>query len=166
MKSILVIEDDEDLRELAGIMLEQQGYDVDFAANGREGLARVRQRMPDLILLDIKMPVMSGAEFATEYRTHYAEHSRAPVIVMTAADHASRRSKEIGANDFLSKPFSMDDLLRTVKKHVFGPTSRAGIGGGMSRCWIPKAEGSPPKTSEPSTTRVGEGTGRGASGCR
>ena len=74
--------------------------------------------MPDLILLDMKMPVMSGAEFAAEFRTRYCDKPHAPIIVMTAAAHAARYGQEVGANDFVSKPFSTDELLRVVGKQL------------------------------------------------
>lgn len=74
--------------------------------------------MPDLILLDMKMPVMSGAELAAEYRARYAGQRMAPIVVMTAAEHAARRSREIGADDFLPKPFSHDELVGMVSRHA------------------------------------------------
>lgn len=116
MRTVLVIEDDQDLAALVALVLESQGYVVDTAANGLEALGHVREHMPDLILLDMKMPVMSGSEFAAEYQARYPESDRAPLIVMTAAAHAARRGQQIGANDFLSKPFSTEELVRVVGK--------------------------------------------------
>ncbi|MBX3261273.1 MAG: response regulator [Labilithrix sp.] len=118
MTTILAIEDDADLRELLRFVLEERGYAVATAENGREALECVLQQMPDLILLDIRMPIMSGADFAAEYRTRYEQSSRAPLIVMTAAEHAARRSTEIGASDFLRKPFSTDELITLVERHA------------------------------------------------
>ncbi|MBX3217119.1 MAG: response regulator [Labilithrix sp.] len=118
MTTILAIEDDADLRELLRFVLEEKGYAVATAENGREALECIRQQMPDIILLDMRMPIMSGADFATEYRTRYAHGARAPLIVMTAAEHASRRSTEIGASDFLRKPFSTEELIALVERHV------------------------------------------------
>jgi CheY-like chemotaxis protein len=116
--TILAVEDDEDLRALLCFILEAQGDAVATAENGLEALALVHERMPDLILLDVRMPVMSGSEFAAEYHARYGQGPRAPIIVMTAAEHASRRSAEIGANDFLAKPFSYEELVAVVKRHV------------------------------------------------
>jgi CheY-like chemotaxis protein len=126
MNTILVVDDEADIRTLVALMLDTLGYAVDVAENGREALARVRQRRPDLILLDMKMPVMSGGEFAAEYGRSFPEPERAPVVVMTAADHASRRCQEIGASDFLAKPFSFDELMSVVQKHL--PEARPGAG--------------------------------------
>lgn len=122
MTIVLVIEDDPDLRELVEHVLQTKGYEVDTAVNGLEGLARVARRMPDVILLDMKMPIMSGSEFAAAYHARYTEAESAPVVVMTAADHAARRSQEIGGTDFLSKPFSTTELIDVVRRHVKAAT--------------------------------------------
>ncbi|MDF2693010.1 MAG: two-component response regulator [Labilithrix sp.] len=118
MTTILAVEDDDDLRDLLSYVLEEQGYSVATAENGLEALSIVRKGMPDLILLDIRMPVMSGAEFANQYLAHYGQALHAPIVVMTAAEHASRRCQEVGANDFLPKPFSTDELVGIVRKYT------------------------------------------------
>lgn len=114
--TILVTEDDDDLRELVVMLLEEEGFLVETARHGREALQRVQQHMPDLILLDMKMPVMDGWAFAAELRARH-DH-RAPIVVMTAAEHASARAQEIGADGWLSKPFEHDDLIAMVKTHL------------------------------------------------
>jgi CheY-like chemotaxis protein len=113
MKTVLVIEDDKDLRELVAMMLEDAGLCVLAAGNGQEGLDRVQMRMPDLILLDMKMPVMNGWQFAAEFRARYG--AAAPIVVITAAEHASLRAQEIGAVGWISKPFEMDEFIKQVK---------------------------------------------------
>jgi CheY-like chemotaxis protein len=118
MSTVLVVEDDVDLRELVVTILEDQGYAVETAADGREGLDHVATRMPDLVLLDMKMPVMSGEEFAAAYQARYAPAIRAPIVVVTAAEHAARRAREIGADGFLAKPYSNEELRRIVAKHL------------------------------------------------
>lgn len=118
MSTVLVVEDDIALRALVVLVLQREGYKVTTAVHGLDALERIGAGMPDLILLDIKMPVMSGGEFAAVYRERYAEDSRAPVIVMTAAEHAARRAQEIGANGFLAKPFVINELVRTVAKYL------------------------------------------------
>jgi CheY-like chemotaxis protein len=122
MTTILAVEDDADLRGLLSCILESAGYSVVTASNGVEAMMAVREHMPDLILLDIRMPVMSGEEFAAQYLTQYATRTKAPIVVMTAAEHASRRSQEVGANDFLAKPFSIDELIGIIEKHLHQPT--------------------------------------------
>ena len=114
--SVLVIDDDPDLIELETQILESAGYDVRCARDGLEGLERVTERMPNLILLDMRMPRMSGTEFAREFRRR---HGRAcPIIVITAAENAHARAREVGAEGFFSKPFEIDELLNAAKRLV------------------------------------------------
>ncbi|HEX2922834.1 MAG TPA: response regulator [Chloroflexota bacterium] len=115
-KSILVIDDDHDLLTLVAFLLEGEGYRVLTASDGREGLARLEEEMPDLILLDMKMPVMNGWEFAREYHATY--EVRAPVVVLTAAEDARKRAMEVGAAAWLGKPFDLDALVAMVAKHA------------------------------------------------
>jgi CheY-like chemotaxis protein len=112
---VLVIEDDADMRGLLVLVLEEQGYQLLAASDGREGLELLRDAKPDLILLDMKMPVMDGVEFARHYRAQN-EHP-APIVVMTAADDPRRRAEEIGAAAWLGKPVDLDVLFDTVN-HV------------------------------------------------
>lgn len=113
---VLVIDDDEDLLEVVQFFLTREGYRVTTAKNGQEALDAVAASMPDLILLDMKMPVMNGWEFAKEYHRRYDK--RAPIIVVTAADDARQRAIETGAVAWVSKPFEADDLLRAVAAHL------------------------------------------------
>ncbi|MBN9164820.1 MAG: hypothetical protein BGO98_41575 [Myxococcales bacterium 68-20] len=124
--TILTVEDDADLRTLISVVLEEEGYVVITAMNGREALARVQEHMPDLILLDLRMPVMSGVEFVSQYQARYGNGPRAPFIVMTAGEHASRRCQELRGSGFLPKPFSTDELLDVVRKHA--PLRRPALG--------------------------------------
>lgn len=111
---ILIVDDEPDLLELLAVLLESEGYAVDQAVNGAEALERTESTLPSLILLDMKMPVMDGAQFAKLFR---ARHGAAvPIVVMTAADDAKRRSAEAGAAAYLGKPFELDALLDTVKR--------------------------------------------------
>jgi DNA-binding response OmpR family regulator len=109
---VLVVEDDPDLAALEADVLKLRGHEVDVASNGREALEAVERARPDLILLDIKMPVMNGREFADEYRRR--EPSTAPIMVVTAADDAQRRAAEVGASGWIAKPFDPDVLLEKV----------------------------------------------------
>jgi CheY-like chemotaxis protein len=109
---VLVVEDDQDLAALLAMLLEGESYEVDVAGNGREALDRVAATLPDLILLDMKMPVMSGPEFAREFRARYG--AAAPIVVVTAAADARRRAAEIAAEGWLGKPFDPDALLAAV----------------------------------------------------
>lgn len=114
--SILIVEDDDDLRDLVQMMLELEGFHVQTAHHGQEALDLVGESMPDLILLDIKMPIMDGWSFAAEFRARYG--CSAPIVVMTAADHAASRAREVGAKGWIAKPFAYDDLLMMVRSYL------------------------------------------------
>lgn len=93
---------------------KRAGYNVETAANGREALDMIRGRKPDLIVLDMKMPVMDGWEFAREFRA--ADQSQTPIAVLTAAADAKKRAEEIRAAGWIGKPFDLDTLVETVDR--------------------------------------------------
>lgn len=95
-------------------MLEEQGYMVHAAADGLAGLEAVQRERPDVILLDMKMPVMDGWEFARRYRVECSAPS--PIVVMTAAEDPRKPAEEIGAAGWLGKPVELDVLFDTVKQ--------------------------------------------------
>ena len=108
---ILVVDDEPGIRATVAAMLEIEGYEVDQAAHGADALARLDHHPPDLILLDMRMPVLDGWGFASELRKRGFE---VPIVVMTAARDAARWAGEISAVAALSKPFRFDDLLGAV----------------------------------------------------
>lgn len=117
-RSVLVVEDDQDLSSLLEMVLADAGYRVRTAPDGRAALAAVAEEMPGVILLDMRMPVMNGWEFARAFR---ARHGRAcPIVVVTAAENARLRAEEIGAEGWLAKPFDLDDVLATVDRQLQG----------------------------------------------
>lgn len=113
---ILVVDDDETILSVIEFLLEDEGYCVSVAANGKEALEQIASQAPSLILLDMKMPVMDGWTFASAYRKQPGGH--APIIVMTAAYDSHMRASEINAEDFIAKPFDVNDLLALVRKYV------------------------------------------------
>lgn len=115
-QSILVVEDDADLRALVVMMLSPLGLDIKTAANGAEALTSIRGSHPDLVLLDMKMPVMDGWRFAEALRE--TDAAPPPIVVMTAAESPAQRATEIGADGWLAKPFDVEDLLRCVRRHM------------------------------------------------
>jgi len=114
--TVLVVDDDEDLRTMVAMALETAGYAVRLAADGIEALEQLAAELPDEILLDMRMPRMDGWELATRVRATYGHDI--PVVVMTAAEQAEKRAKEIDADDFVAKPFDIEALLRVVGRHV------------------------------------------------
>jgi two-component system response regulator MprA len=113
-RTVLVVDDDPALRMMVEFVLEGAGYVVQLAADGLEALEQLRVKLPDAILLDMRMPRMDGWEFARRLRTEYGH--AVPVIVMTASEHAEKQATEIDAEDFVAKPFDVDNLLRIVAR--------------------------------------------------
>jgi CheY-like chemotaxis protein len=114
-ESVLVVDDDPDVVDTLSMVLERFDFPVQTACNGVDALAAVEHEMPRIILLDMLMPIMTGWQFAEEYARRYPGR-RAPIVVLTAADDARARAIEIGAADYLRKPFDMRLLLDTVRR--------------------------------------------------
>jgi two-component system, chemotaxis family, chemotaxis protein CheY len=112
---VLVVDDDPDVLEVVGDLLADEGYAVSTARNGAEALEQAGRAPPDLILLDMIMPVMDGWAFAREYGQ--LPGPRAPIIV-TAATFAEDRARQIGAAAHCAKPFEADTLLALVRQHT------------------------------------------------
>ena len=110
---ILVVEDDDTLRELLKYNLEKEGYGVLTAGDGGEALETYRRDKPRLIILDIMLPVMSGTEVCRIIRGE----SQIPIIMLTAKSEEVDRvvGLELGADDYVAKPFSMRELLARIK---------------------------------------------------
>jgi class 3 adenylate cyclase len=113
---ILVVDDTPHNRKLLADVLEVKGYAVSTAATGAEALARLARERPDLVLLDVVMPEMSGYEVCEEIRRD-PETRLLPVVMVTALDSSEERVKSIeaGADDFLSKPINTEELLARVR---------------------------------------------------
>ena len=111
---VLVVDDDPDLLDALSEILEVEGYQVDRARNGREALQRLEQAAPDLVLLDLMMPVMDGWEFARSL----GADARPPIIVLSADRNVSSKAREIGALGWLAKPFELSELLAAVRRAV------------------------------------------------
>ena len=112
-QTILVVDDEANLRSMVRVYLEQEGYHVLEAANGQEGLFVARQEKPDLIILDLMMPVMGGYDFM---RAHSRE-ADTPVILLTAKieDQDKIVGLELGGDDYITKPFNVRELLARVR---------------------------------------------------
>ncbi|HEY3355400.1 MAG TPA: response regulator [Polyangia bacterium] len=113
-RPILVVDDDPDLRGLLELILQQEGYRVIAAGDGAEALARAAATPPALIFLDMRMPVMDGWEFARELRARYGRST--PIVVVTAAEDAAARARDIDADAWLGKPFEIADVTRTAAR--------------------------------------------------
>jgi two-component system chemotaxis response regulator CheY len=109
---ILVIDDDPAILATVTDILEFEGYLVQQAANGAEGLALLDQARPALVLLDMRMPVLNGWDFA---RIVHERGMDLPILVMTAAQDAKRWAAEVGAAGYVAKPFDLMGLLNAVE---------------------------------------------------
>jgi CheY-like chemotaxis protein len=123
LKSILIVDDDADVREMLSQFFSIEGYEVATARNGQEALEQLRQgQLADLILLDLMMPVMDGWQFRMEQQRdpHLAP---IPVVVLSAVYNARERAALLGAVDYMQKPVEFDKLIETAERHRRIPPS-------------------------------------------
>lgn len=115
-KKIILAEDNSTLSLLLKFRLEKEGYDLFMAVDGKEAVELIESQQPDLILTDVMMPFVSGLEVISHVRNKL--NSEIPVIVFSAAGQEEMVLKafNLGANDFMGKPFSPNELVIRVKK--------------------------------------------------
>ena len=116
-EKILIIEDEEDLVKGLKLNLADEGYEVDWASNGEEGLRKAMEETPDLIILDIMLPKKNGLDVCRELRQ---KNIFIPIIMLTAKGEEIDKvvGLEIGADDYMTKPFSIRELLARIKAHL------------------------------------------------
>ena len=115
--SILVVEDDPDIRDALAAVLETEGYDVAKASDGQEALGQLRtSATPSLILLDLYMPVMNGWAFRAE-QLRDPKLASIPVVVVSADSRVANRAADLGAAGWVGKPIDFDRLLALVAIH-------------------------------------------------
>jgi len=119
MPKILVVDDEKNILELVRFNLEREGYQVLTALDGAQGLNLARTHVPDLILLDVMLPEMSGLEVCQELR-HDAVTKNIPIIMLSARSEELDRvlGLEMGADDYVTKPFSPRELLARIKARL------------------------------------------------
>ncbi|MFV0633878.1 response regulator transcription factor [Demequina sp.] len=113
-RRILVVDDEDNLRTMLAAALKYEGYTVEQASDGAEGLRAVREHRPDLIVLDVMMPNLDGFAMCRRLRE---SGDRTPIIFLTARDSASDKVEglTIGGDDYLDKPFNLDELVARVE---------------------------------------------------
>ncbi len=119
---VLVVDDDQSIREFVELALADAGYEVTGVPHGKAALDSISVSCPDLIVLDLRTPVMDGWEFARVYKQTTSEP--APIIIITATNNPEVSAAEIGAVAILPKPFDLRDLLRLVRRYVRDGASR------------------------------------------
>ena len=125
MPAILIVDDERDLLSLLDFNLRQAGYETMLAASGAEALAQLRRRVPDLVLLDLMLPDVSGTEVCRSVKAE-ARTRHVPVMMLTAKGEEVDKvvGFELGADDYVTKPFSVRELVLRVKAVL----RRAGAG--------------------------------------
>ncbi len=120
-QKILIVEDDTNIRELLKIYLEREGYEIETAEDGVQGLKKFRMTKPDLVLLDLMMPNMDGWQVCREIRAE----SKTPVIIVTAKGETFDKvtGLEMGADDYIVKPLEMREVIARIHAVLrrFGP---------------------------------------------
>jgi CheY-like chemotaxis protein len=113
---ILIVDDDESIRQIVHMCLSDEGYQVVEASNGQAALALVENFQPSLILLDLRMPVMDGWEFARRYHALPGPH--VPIVAFVAALNAEQECADLPTAGILNKPFDLDELLQAVRTQL------------------------------------------------
>lgn len=125
--TILIVDDDEHTRRIYSDALENHGYTVITAAHGAEGVAMARRRKPDLILLDIRMPVMDGMR-AMQYLKFDPETARIPIFAISGFANPSQPqpgSSKMDFDLFLIKPLELNSMIAAIEQRIGSPTPRA-----------------------------------------
>jgi len=124
LKKVLVIDDDDELADVVRQVLRDSGYSVATVRHGAAALELVRHISPDLILLDLTMPIMDGWSFATQYRRMAKDGAR--IMLLTANPHASEIATQMGADGYIGKPFTVEDLVTKVRAELPDQSAAAG----------------------------------------
>ena len=114
---VLAVDDEEHITELVAMALGFNGFEVERAGSGRDALASVERRRPDLIVLDVMLPDLDGFEVARRLRQNEGAGTRVPVIFLTARDATADKVEglRLGVDDYVTKPFSIEELIERVK---------------------------------------------------
>jgi DNA-binding response OmpR family regulator len=116
---ILVVDDDPEIRDVVRWLLEDEGWTVETASDGRDALERATRARPALIVLDMGLPIMNGEEVAVRLHEVYVDPP--PIIVVSADGRAGEKAARIGAASYLHKPFDVDALARLVRLTLGNP---------------------------------------------
>ena len=110
---VLVVDDDPGIRDIVEAILNEEGFSVATAANGREALDHITEDRPALVLLDLQMPVMTGWELLTHLRDARVQ---VPIVFMTAGFRAKTEAERHQVDGYIGKPFALDELVAVVER--------------------------------------------------
>ncbi len=117
-KKILIVDDEKDIIKELEFILRKKGFEIVTAANGKEALELVKINKPDLVLLDLFMPVFGGVQFGKEFKAN-SETKNIPVILLTAsADNIEAKKNECLAEDYILKPFDYKEVIEKINKFL------------------------------------------------
>jgi two-component system response regulator MprA len=127
--NVLVVEDDPDILSSLAEVIRDEGYDVQTAANGYQALGAIERTRPDLIFLDLMMPVMDGWKFMEELRVRFPALV-VPIVLISAMHNLTDEARRLGVRYFLAKPYDLEDVVRIARecrrepRHIQEPASR------------------------------------------
>ena len=116
MAELLLVDDDRDIADTLADFLRDQGHRVRIAVDGEEGLRLLRENCPDVVLLDVEMPVLDGPRMAHGMFLHDLGQERVPILFLSGAADLERVAGRVGTPYYLPKPFSLDRLLQTLAR--------------------------------------------------
>lgn len=135
-KTVLIVEDEKNIVDILGFNLQREGYTTLEAYDGEDGLKKAQEEKPDLILLDVMLPKMNGFDVCRALRE---SHNHVPVVILTAREEETDKvlGLEIGADDYITKPFSMRELVARVRANIrrtamSAPTGASAAEGAMT----------------------------------
>ena len=123
MGNLLLVDDDHDTGDLLGDILHAKGHEIRVARSGHEGLRRITERAPDLLLLDVEMPLLSGPEMAYLLMLRNCGDEKIPVLLLSGIVGLDRVAAEVGTPYFLAKPYEVAAVLRLVDRALVERTA-------------------------------------------
>ena len=126
-KKVLIVDDSHMIRRIVGMILKEDNYEVLIAENGLAGYEMAKANQPDLVIMDVEMPVMNGIEATTHIKADTAT-THIPVLIFTSlgSEKDIRMAKEAGGSGFLNKPISKEELRNTISA-ILGPDSKSTV---------------------------------------
>ena len=116
MADLLIIEDDPDSADALSLLMQSEGHDIRVGYNGAEGLRLVEERAPDLVLLDVEMPILNGPDMSLAMLVHNMGLELIPVILLSAVPDLDRIANEVGTPYFLGKPYHLAQIITLVER--------------------------------------------------